>query len=73
VERKTAVNLHKQIIEVMKNLKETWDVSVIAVTTDASGESRKARRMLNMDFPELATPDCYAHQVSRSYPHRMHY
>ena len=73
MERKTAVNLHKQIIEVMKDLKENWDVSVVAVTTDASGESRKARRMLNLDFPELATPDCYAHQVRRAYPFRICY
>ena len=62
-EWKTVTNLHKQILEVMKDLKNRWGVKVVAITTDASGESRKARKMLNTDLPDLATPDCYAHQV----------
>jgi hypothetical protein len=50
-EPKTAVILHRQILEVIKNLQETWQVRVMGVTTDMSGESRKAWKMLNTDFP----------------------
>lgn len=32
-------------------------------TADASGESRKARKMLLARFPYFVCPDCFANQV----------
>jgi hypothetical protein len=52
------------MIDVIEQLKSEWNVTIIAFTTDASGESRKARKMLLERFPNLVCPDCYAHQVS---------
>lgn len=63
-ERKTAENLLAVIAKVRTMLEETWGVFVIAVTSDASGESRKARQLCARENPELMIPDCYAHQVS---------
>ena len=54
------------MIKVIGQLTSKWKVNVTAFTTDASGESRKARKMLLMRFPHLVCPDCYAHQVSTS-------
>lgn len=62
-ERKTAEHLLSQMLEVLQLLRTEWGVTVIAFTTDASGESRKARRLLQAQQPSLVTPDCYAHQV----------
>lgn len=62
-ERKTAEKLLGHMREVIDFLVNVWGVTVIAVTTDASGESRKARRLLQLALPYLVTPDCYAHQV----------
>lgn len=50
--------------DVIKFLVNEWGVTVVAFTTDALGESRKARRLLQLEQPYLVTPDCYAHQVS---------
>ncbi|KAJ3497528.1 hypothetical protein NLJ89_g10338 [Agrocybe chaxingu] len=63
-ERKTAEKLLDQMLEVLDKLDKEWKVRVIAFTTDASGESRKARRLLRERRPDLVTPDCYAHQVN---------
>jgi len=63
VEKKTAENLLIMMTEVLDILKHEWGVTPIAFTTDASGESRKARRLLRAKRDELVTPDCYAHQV----------
>ncbi|KAJ7938633.1 hypothetical protein B0H13DRAFT_1460255, partial [Mycena leptocephala] len=62
LERKTAEILLKLMLEVIETLKKDWGVELIAFTTDASGESRKARRLLRELMPHLITPDCYAHQ-----------
>jgi hypothetical protein len=64
-ERKTAENLLKLLEEVLKNVQDEWGVIAVAVVTDASGESRKARRMLAKKYPALVVIDCYLHQVSR--------
>lgn len=37
---------------------------VAGYTTDSSGESKKARKMLARDRPDLIVLPCYAHQVS---------
>ena len=39
---------------------------LVAVVTDASGECRKARRILAPKYPDIVFLDCYAHQVSAS-------
>ncbi|KZT31206.1 hypothetical protein SISSUDRAFT_970170, partial [Sistotremastrum suecicum HHB10207 ss-3] len=62
-ERHTAENLLAQMQEVVEILRKDWHVTVIAVTSDASGESKKARQMLGRLRPDLAVPDCYAHQA----------
>jgi hypothetical protein len=62
-ERKTAENLVKYILDVKEHLEMSWGVIVVAVTSDASGDSRKARKMVVKQMPYLVAPDCYAHQV----------
>ena len=52
------------MVDVIEELRSQWDVNVVAFTTNASGESKKARKMLLARFPHLVCPDCYAHQVS---------
>lgn len=61
---RNAEELLKQIIESIHQIESEWGVIIIACTTDASGESRKARRLLRAQFPHFVTPDCLAHQVS---------
>ena len=65
-ESKTAEKLLTLLELVIAEAEADWGVKVVAVCTDASGESRKARRLLKAKFPHLVTPDCYAHQVSSS-------
>ncbi|TFK58863.1 hypothetical protein BDN72DRAFT_781483, partial [Pluteus cervinus] len=61
--RKTAANLLVLMKEIMNTVQRDWGAIVIAFTTDASGESRRARLDLHLEFPSLVTPDCWAHQV----------
>lgn len=63
-ERKTAEHLLQLMLEVIESIRKEWGVEPIAFTTDASGESRKARRLLLRLMPHLIVPDCYAHQVN---------
>ena len=63
VERKTAQNLLKQMKTVIETLRMKWKVKVIAVTSDSSGKSKSARKLLGEERPDLVNPDCYAHQV----------
>ncbi|KAK0505457.1 hypothetical protein EDD18DRAFT_1305538 [Armillaria luteobubalina] len=62
INSKTAAKLFERMIEVINILENEWGVCVIAFTTDASGESQKARKLLGCRFPYLITPDCYAYQ-----------
>ncbi|KAH8977152.1 hypothetical protein EDB92DRAFT_845925 [Lactarius akahatsu] len=64
VEKKTTGNLLIMMTEVLDILKHEWGVTPIAFTTDASGESRKAQRLLRSERDNLVTPDCYAHQIN---------
>lgn len=66
VERKTAQNLLKQMKQAIDTLRANWKVKVIAVTSDSSGESKSARKLLGEERPDLVNPDCYAHQVCAS-------
>ena len=51
------------MIDVLEHLQLEWKVTVVAFTTDASGESQRARKLLLAQFPHLVCPDCFAHQV----------
>ncbi len=68
-EAKTASVLLGHIIDVIHLLEETWHVRVVAEATDASGESRRARKDLLVLRPNLVTPDCFTHQVSLIHRH----
>jgi len=48
-------------------LKKDWNVAVIAIVSDTSGESRKARKSLGEKYKWLVVIDCYAHQVHCSF------
>lgn len=63
-ERKTAEELIKHLEEVLVTLRNEWGAIVVAIVTDASGECRKARRILARRYPHIVFLDCYAHQVS---------
>ena len=63
-ERRDAEHLYDHMREVISLLTNEWNVEVVALTSDASGESRKARKMLSAAYPHIIAPDCYAHQVS---------
>jgi len=45
-------------------LENEWGVTVVALTSDAAGESSKARRLTVARYRELVVPDCYGHQVT---------
>jgi len=62
-QEKTAENLLEHLLSVITEVETDWGCHVVAVCSDASGESRKAQRLLREKFPHLVTPDCYAHQV----------
>ena len=68
LEWKTAENLIVLLEDVLKVLQMEWNVNVVAVVTDASGESRKAHRLLGRKYLWLVALDCYAHQVCMSAP-----
>ena len=47
----------------MRTIQEDYFAFVVAVVTDASGECRKARKILALKYPDVIFLDCYAHQV----------
>ncbi|KAF8549193.1 hypothetical protein OG21DRAFT_1488736 [Imleria badia] len=59
---KTAEELLKHMLLAISIIETEWGATVIAFTTDALGESWKARRLLQEKFPRLVVPDCLAHQ-----------
>ncbi|KAG0707177.1 ribonuclease H-like domain-containing protein, partial [Suillus ampliporus] len=63
----TAEELLKQMLDAISRIESEWGASVIACTTDASGESRKARRLLQEQLPHIVVPNCLAHQVKDDY------
>ncbi|XP_006460996.1 hypothetical protein AGABI2DRAFT_70302, partial [Agaricus bisporus var. bisporus H97] len=63
-ECKTAVNFVKLLKEVHKEVEEHWKCKVVAVVTDASGETRKAQQDFGKEFPHIIMLDCYAHQIN---------
>lgn len=72
-ERKTAERLLRMTLEVKASLEAEWHVEVIALTSDASGESRKGRMDLVKAVPSIVGPDCYSHQVYPNWPTQQFY
>lgn len=62
-ERKTTENFLRIMRDVINTVEQEWGGKVVAVVTDASGESRKMRHELVKERPSLVVPDCFAHQV----------
>ncbi|KAF9528609.1 hypothetical protein CPB83DRAFT_766516 [Crepidotus variabilis] len=62
-DRKTAEEVLRLINLVWNTLRTEWGVILVAITTDASGETKKARRLAIEANPSLIAPDCWAHQV----------
>lgn len=62
-ERKTADNLKIHLENTIKTVRDNYGAHVVGVVTDASGECRKARRLLAVEHPDIVFLDCYAHQV----------
>jgi len=62
---KNAENLLALLLSVITEVRTDWGSTVVAVCSDASGESRKAQKLLREKHPHLVTLDCYAHQVWR--------
>ena len=56
---------NEQMEKVLKIVEEEWRVEPIGFSTDAAGDARKARQImqLNPKYSHLVFPDCYAHQV----------
>ena len=63
-ESKTAINLFEMIKKVHKKLENKCFVTVIALVSDGSGETKLLRKMAVNADRSLITPDCFAHQVS---------
>ncbi|KDQ19209.1 hypothetical protein BOTBODRAFT_102720 [Botryobasidium botryosum FD-172 SS1] len=65
-EQKTADLLLEHMDQSIRVAEKDWRVKVVGLTSDALGESRKARMDLLKKYPHLVIPDCYAHQVAVS-------
>jgi hypothetical protein len=65
-ERKTADNLKIHLENVIDTVRLEYCACIVGVVTDASGECRKARRVLALEHPDIVFLDCYAHQVFSS-------
>lgn len=63
-DRKTAEALLKELEDVLNTLQNEWGAIVVGLVTDASGESRKARRLFGAKYPHIIVLDCYSHQVN---------
>jgi hypothetical protein len=62
-DRKTAEALLKKLENVLTTLQNDWGAILVGLVTDASGESRKARRLFGAKYPHIIVLDCYSHQV----------
>ncbi|KIK20361.1 hypothetical protein PISMIDRAFT_24210 [Pisolithus microcarpus 441] len=58
----SGINFHHFIAFMLTTSRH--EVDIVAVTSDASGESWKACRMLHQAFPKFVIVDCQAHQVN---------
>ena len=62
-DRKTVENLVQHLERAIEELTMKWEITLVAIVTDASGECRKAKKILRLKYPSLIILDCYAHQV----------
>ncbi|KAI0073388.1 hypothetical protein K474DRAFT_1603428, partial [Panus rudis PR-1116 ss-1] len=62
-ERKDANKLLEHMLQALETMERDHKVTVIGFTTDSSGESLKARKLLKQLRPDLIVLPCYAHQV----------
>lgn len=60
---KNAENLLTLVLAEIQYCQDVLKVTLVAWCTDASGESRKMRRLLKERLPWIVTVDCWAHQV----------
>lgn len=63
-ECKTAVELLNKNLKVKEHVEMVWKIILVAITSDASGESSKAQPDLVKGCPSLLAPDCYRHQIN---------
>ncbi|KAI0069449.1 hypothetical protein K474DRAFT_1182193 [Panus rudis PR-1116 ss-1] len=63
-ERKDANKLLEHMLQALETMERDHKVTVIGFTTDSSGESLKARKLLKQLRPDLIVLPCYAHQVN---------
>ncbi|EJD36610.1 hypothetical protein AURDEDRAFT_21737, partial [Auricularia subglabra TFB-10046 SS5] len=61
---KDAENLFKLVLDEIKYATEVLKLTVVGWCTDASGESRKMRRLLVAKFKWMIVADCWAHQIN---------
>ncbi|KAH9026059.1 hypothetical protein EDB85DRAFT_1869147 [Lactarius pseudohatsudake] len=62
-ERKTAENLFPELEKVLSDLQQSWNITVVAITSDAGGDALKGRKMAHRKYPHIVVPDCFGHQV----------
>ena len=60
---KTAEVLLEHVLKEITYITEELRVLLVAWCTDASGESRKMRRLLRERLTWIITVDCWSHQV----------
>ncbi|KAG1741755.1 uncharacterized protein EDB91DRAFT_1081567 [Suillus paluster] len=61
---KTADHLKILILDVIKEVEGKWKATIVAITSDALGESRAARKRIVAEFLWFVAPDCFAHQIN---------
>ena len=62
-DHKTAENLVQHLEQAMKELTTKWEIVLVVIVTDASGECHKPKKILQLKYPSLIILDCYANQV----------
>ncbi|KAF5350685.1 hypothetical protein D9756_008505 [Leucocoprinus leucothites] len=63
-QRKTAEKFLELLEKVYHEVEKEWNITIVAIVTDASGETRKARREFVKKYPSVVVLDCYAHQIN---------
>ncbi|EKM58875.1 uncharacterized protein PHACADRAFT_85843 [Phanerochaete carnosa HHB-10118-sp] len=63
-ERKTAKKLLAHVRAEFARMEETWDIKLVALVSDNSGESLVVRKALQLERPDLIIMQCYAHQIN---------
>ena len=60
---KSAENFIQHLEWAMEELTMKWEIALVVIVTDASGECCKAKKILQLKYPSLIILDCYVHQV----------